>query len=231
MLLYYITDRRAFPGTEADQRLALLRRIAEAARAGIDYIQLREKDLSARDLERLAREAVAVVRAASTTTRLLINTRTDVALASGADGVHLPAGEIPASEVRTLWSKCRNRQPVIGVSAHSIDEVRLAHSYGADFVVLAPIFEKLQMATAGIGIDLLRQACCSSPPQPNVEGSEPGHFPVLALGGVTIDNARACLAAGAAGVAGIRLFQTGTLSETVNRLRLEGAHALEGAHL
>ena len=221
MLLYYITDRRAFPGTEADQRLALLRRIAEAARAGIDYIQLREKDLSTRDLEQLAREAVSVVRAASTTTRLLINTRTDVALASGADGVHLPAGEIPASEVRTLWSKCRNSQPVIGVSAHSIDEVRLAHSYGADFVVLAPIFEKLQTATAGIGIDLLRQACSSSPAQPNVEGSEPGHFPVLALGGVTIDNARACLAAGAAGVAAIRLFQTGALSETVKRLRFK----------
>jgi thiamine-phosphate pyrophosphorylase len=219
MLLCYITDRHAFPGTEADQRQALVRKTAEAARAGIDFIQLREKDLSARDLEHLAREAVSAVRTASTITRLLINSRTDIALACDADGVHLPSGDIPASEVRTLWSKCRSNQPVISVAAHSIDEVRLAHSHGADFVVLAPIFEKVQAATAGIGIDLLRQACSFSPAQPNVEASEPGHFPVLALGGVTVDNARACLAAGAAGVAGIRLFQAGTISETVQRLR------------
>ena len=218
MLLCYITDRRAFPGTEAAQRTALLRKIAEAAHAGIDYIQLREKDLSPRELERLAHEAVSAV-GPDSRTKLLINARTDVALACNADGVHLPAGEIPASEVRTLWTKCRKSQPVIGVSAHSIDEVRLAYSHGADFALLAPIFEKVQTATPGLGLDLLREACSLSPAQPNVEGSGPGHFPVLALGGVTVDNARACLAAGAAGVAGIRLFQTGTISETVKRLR------------
>ena len=230
MLLCYITDRRAFPGTDTDQRHALLRKIAEAATAGIDYIQLREKDLPIRVLEHLAREAVSAIRTLSKTTKLLINTRTDIALACDADGVHLPSGEIAVSEVRTLWSKCRSSQPVISVAAHSIEEVRLAHAHGADFVVLAPIFEKVQTATAGIGIDLLRQACSSSPAQTNVEGSEPGHFPVLALGGVTVDNARACLAAGATGIAGIRLFQTGTLSDTVKRLRFE-ARALLKAYL
>jgi len=219
MLLYYITDRRAFSGTESDQRSAVIERIAAAARAGVDYIQLREKDLSVRELERLAHDAVSAVRANSRTTKLLINSRTDVALACGADGVHLPGGEIPASENRALWTKACDRQPIIGVSAHSVEEVGLAYSHGADFAVLAPIFEKEQTAGLGIGLDVLRQACIRSSAQPNVEGPASGVFAVLALGGVTLANAAACIAAGAAGIAGIRLFQQGSLSETVRRLR------------
>ena len=92
MLLYYITDRRQFPGTPPEQRDRLLAKIAEAARAGVDLIQLRERDLSARELLQLAMEAVAAVREtrnAKRETRLLINSRLDVALACGADGVHL----------------------------------------------------------------------------------------------------------------------------------------------
>ncbi len=90
MLLYYITDRKSLAGTDAQQRNQMLIRIGEAAHAGVDYIQLREKDLAARDLERLARDAVRIVRDHSATTKLLINGRADVALAAGADGVHLP---------------------------------------------------------------------------------------------------------------------------------------------
>ena len=214
MLLYYITDRKGLGEADDGQRSALLRRIGEAARAGVDYIQLREKDLSPRDLERLAREALAEVRENSRTTRLLINERADVALACGADGVHLPAGQLSAFEVRALWTKCCDREPLIGVSAHSAAEVRVAKAQGADLVVLAPIFEKVQTGTAGIGTDAIRQACSAG-----AEACVSGQFAVLALGGVNLANARACLEAGAAGVAGIRLFQRGDLQQTVRQLR------------
>ena len=158
MLLYYITDRRGFAGNEAEQRGALLRRIGEAARAGVDYIQVREKDLSSRELECLAREAVKVVRENSEPTKLLINGRADVALASGVDGVHLPDGDLSASEIRTLWMKRCGRNPVIGVSAHTVEQVRYAESHGANFAVLAPIFEKVETNADGIGLSVLRVA-------------------------------------------------------------------------
>jgi thiamine-phosphate pyrophosphorylase len=210
MLLYYITDRKSLAGTDAQQRSRLLVRIGEAAHAGVDYIQLREKELAARDLERLARDAARTVRENSATAKLLVNGRADVALASGADGVHLPAGELAASEVRALWMQASDRAPVIAVSAHTIAEVRAAADQGANFAVLAPIFEKAHTDVRPVGIDALRAACAST---------LPAEFAVLALGGVTLANVEACLAAGAAGVAGIRLFQNGDIVETVRRLR------------
>src|SRR5580698_9588537 len=109
-LLYYITDRAQFPGDEHARRRALLAQIAEAARAGVDYIQLREKDLSTRELEHLARESVGMIRQVGTEnrellTRLLINSRTDVALAAGADGVHLRSEDISAAMARSIWQQ------------------------------------------------------------------------------------------------------------------------------
>ena len=105
-LLYYITDRRAFPGDESSRRRRLLEKMREAARAGVDYIQLREKDLSTRELESLAREAVGVVRESSLLrTALLINSRTDVALAVQADGVHLRSDDVSPQDVRTAWTE------------------------------------------------------------------------------------------------------------------------------
>ena len=220
MLLYYITDRRAFPGDEAAGRRTLLRRIADAAHTGVDYVQLREKDLSARALEDLARDAVRAVRDNSANTRLLINSRTDIALACGADGVHLPADDLAASEVRAIWMKRSDRQPVIGVSAHSIADVRRAESQGASFAVLAPIFEKVSSSAPPLGLNALRGACSGLPVQGKTSGQP---FSVLALGGVNLENAASCLVAGASGVAGIRLFQTGRVEDTVLRLReLEG---------
>jgi len=218
MLLYYITDRKSLAGTDAQQRNRLLARIGEAAHAGVDYIQLREKDLAARDLERLARDAVRATRENSATAKLLVNGRADVALASRADGVHLPAGELEASEVRALWMRASDREPTIAVSAHTVAEVRAA-AQGANFAVLAPIFEKAHTDVQGIGIDALRVACAAWRPRDNTESAQPGCFAVLPLGGVTLANAGACLAAGAAGVAGIRLFQMGDIVETVRRLR------------
>ena len=217
MLLYYITDRKSLPGTDAQQCAALLSRIADAARAGVDYIQLREKDLSTRELERLARQGVQAVRDNSPTTKLLINGRADVALTVAADGVHLPSGELAASEIRALWARCSGSQPLIGVSAHSKADILEAEAQGADFAVLAPIFEKVQTSTPGVGLDVLRTACRGLQQSNNVAAL--ARFPVLALGGVTLSNARACVEAGAAGVAGIRLFQRGNVFETVKRLR------------
>ncbi len=222
MLLYYITDRKAFPGGDREQRTAVLRRISEAAAAGVNYIQLREKELCVRDLERLACEALQAVRESSSTTRLLINGRPDVALACGADGVHLPSGDISASTVRTLWMKCCGRPPLIGVSAHSFDEVRQAEAHGANFAVLAPIFEKQPSVANGMGLDALRDACSRLAAPDNVEAGPSARFAVLALGGVNLTNAAPCLKAGASGVAGIRLFQTGDVREAVRCLRALG---------
>src|SRR5580658_10403078 len=113
--LYYITDRTAFPGVESSRHSRLLEKIGEAARAGVDYIQLREKDLRTRDLESLAREAVSAIRKArlatgnrQPATALLINSRTDVALGVQADGVHLRSNDISPREVRAIWGNSIN---------------------------------------------------------------------------------------------------------------------------
>jgi thiamine-phosphate pyrophosphorylase len=217
-LLYYITDRSAFPGDESVRRTKLLERISEAVRAGVDYIQLREKDLSARDLESLSRDTQNIITRLRTENRelrtaLLINSRTDVAMAVAADGVHLRSEDVSPAEVRRIWKQCGagalarelpRQDPVIAVSCHSLEEVAKAAENHADFAVFAPIFEKI--GAQATGLDLLSQACKEN-------------IPVLALGGVTLENARACLAAGAAGIAGIRLFQENSIADVVKHLR------------
>ena len=229
MLLYYITDRRQFSGDAGAQRRRLLDKIAEAAAAGVDYIQLREKDLSARALEELAREAVQVIRAANEVarraTKLLINSRADIALACGADGVHLRSDDPSAADARALWSnaiaqnqKLEIRNPLLAVSCHSVREVALAESQGADFAVFAPVFEK--SGAPGVGLAALREACQRAAfPSPNTEDRRAPSMPVLALGGITLENARACGRAGAAGVAAIRLFQENDIAAVVAALQ------------
>ena len=231
MLLYYITDRRQFPGPESCRRELLLAKIAEAARAGVDYIQLREKDLPARALESLAHKAVRICRETRNLkleTRLLINSRTDIALATGADGVHLTSTDIPASDARAVWvlvssrnSKLETRNGLFAVSCHTLDEVRLAEAHGADFAVFGPVFEK-RGTSLRAGLDALRAACRrTSPAVPKTESVPFGNMPVLAIGGVTLENARACLEAGAAGIAAIRLFQENDIHHLVQDLREE----------
>jgi thiamine-phosphate pyrophosphorylase len=234
-LLYYITDRRTFPGDESAQRRCLLEKIAEAARCGVDYIQLRERDLPTRELEKLAREAVNIVRSSSQLkTALLINSRTDVALATQANGVHLRSDDILPSEVRKIWScgagtpfgKLRARpelvegagsarensaqDPVIAVSCHSPREVARAARNAATFAVFAPVFEKNVFNTEAVpqpaGLSLLAEACQFQ-------------MPVLALGGITLENAHSCLEVGAAGIAAIRLFQENDIAEVTLKLR------------
>jgi thiamine-phosphate pyrophosphorylase len=208
LLLYYITDRSQFPGDEISRWRLLLDKIGEAVDCGVDLVQLREKDLSTCRLEGGAREAVGRVRQRpGGKTRLLINSRSDVALACGADGVHLRSDDVSAREARLIWPGVPAQQPpVIGVSCHSPAEVEHARVAGADFVVLGPVFEKKNASAAGLGLPALRRAC-ESP------------IPVLALGGVTLENARACVDAGAAGVAAIRLFQENDIAEVARRLR------------
>jgi thiamine-phosphate pyrophosphorylase len=231
-VLYYITDRAAFAGDEPARRRQLLDKIAEAARCGVDYIQLREKDLSPRELEQLTREAIEVLTNAKKSaadsrpraTALLVNSRSDVALAAGADGVHLRSGDVPASEVRTIWVKCgagtpfgfaqgrlarenSPRRPIVAVSCHSPAEVAQAAADGADFAVFAPVFEKKNapgVRSADLGA--LQEACRAA-------------IPVLALGGITLENAQSCIDAGAAGIAAIRLFQENDIATVVEKLR------------
>ena len=205
LLLYYITDRRQFSGSKESRRALLLEKISQAGRAEIDYIQLREKDLTGRELELLAGEAMQSIRALKSPTRLLINSRTDVALAVQAHGVHLRSNDISPVEVRDIWQRAGDKiEPVIAVSCHNESEVIAAKNSDANFVVFGPVFEKAGAAANGLG-DLRKAA---------------GHrIPVLALGGVTLQNARSCLDAGAAGIAGIRLFQEGDVAKTVVQLR------------
>lgn len=211
VLLYYITDRAQFPGTEAERRKMLLDRIAEAARCEVDFVQLREKDLCARDLESLARSTLNNIRASRSRTRLLINSRIDVAVAVGAEGVHLRANDVTAEDVRTVWrTASAGTDPLIALSCHSENEVVVARSANAHFVVFGPVFEKIgapQMPAHDIG---------------SLRAVSRQGVPVLALGGVTVENAAACLDAGASGVAGIRLFQKGDLAQTVKKLRALG---------
>jgi thiamine-phosphate pyrophosphorylase len=208
LLLLYITDRKQFRGDENARQRALLAKIAEAAGCGVDFVQLREKDLPARDLESLARAARLGTENRELTTALLINSRSDIALACGADGVHLPADDLPPSEVRKIWAKAGHAtRPLITVSCHSADELARAASEQADFAIFAPVFEKKNVPHASpAGLDGLREACRQK-------------IPVLALGGVTLENARACVDAGAAGVAAIRLFQDNDIAEVVRRLK------------
>jgi len=210
-LLYYITDRSQFRGDEDARRRSLLDKVAEASRANVDYIQLREKDLSGRELESLAREVVAVIRENSSSTRLLINSRVDVALATGADGVHLRTNDVSPREAREIFNvsaqPSRSGRFIIAASYHSNDDVTAVESQAVDFAVFAPVFGKSGAhAASPTGLAALREACQAT-------------VPVLALGGITMNNAASCLDVGAAGVAGIRLFQQNKIEDVVRALR------------
>lgn len=207
MLLYYITDRKQFAGDEVTRRQALLNKISEAARCGVDFIQLREKDLSVRELQKLAGDAVGIVRQANSTTRLLINSRVDLAIAAKADGVQLRSKDISPKEVRKVYQNGELPVPVVGVSCHTLDDVDQAEADGASFAVFSPVFEKPGVPEISpLGLKELSAAASRK-------------IPVLALGGITFENALECLHADVAGIAGIRLFQDHDICDTVRELR------------
>jgi thiamine-phosphate pyrophosphorylase len=198
--LCYITDRRSL----APQ--ALLPRIYEAVAAGVELIQIREKDLPIREL--LALAAAAIHRARGTNTRIVVNDRLDAALALGAAGVHLGTQSPPPESVRG----CVPEDFLVGVSCHSVDDAVKAEAAGADYVLLGPIFPtptKLQYGPP-LGLQTLQDATARV------------GIPILALGGINVERVKACVEAGAAGIAGISIFQEcESLEDRVRALRKE----------
>lgn len=209
MLLYAITNRRLLEGEDAEQRRQLVELAAGWARGGVDYIQIREKDLPLGELQALAAQMVEAVRGTGGTTRVLVNGPAQVAFDAGADGIHLPAARPAPGAVNDALSGLQatavraahqvydraGREAVVSAACHSAEEIRLAA--GASLLLFSPVFEKVtaEGVTRGQGLAALRTAV-----------EQAGAVPVCALGGVTEKNAAACVQAGAAGVAAIRLF-------------------------
>ena len=191
-LIYLITDRRAFPEHQSIERQ--LDAIEIAARSGCQLIQIRERDLEARDLVAFVRAAISVARPHQS--KVIVNDRLDVALAADADGVHLRSSSLSAFDTRSIARLAPQREFLIGASVHSLEESRSAIDGGADFLVCGPLFETPSKRQYGapLGVDKL------------AEVSRASRIPVLGIGGINCENAPQVLARGAAGIAGISLF-------------------------
>ena len=215
-LLCYITDRQQL------RSVSLTAVIRETLRAGVDMVQIREKDLASRELITLVEEALSAARgpgkgfeerASGPVSRehparatVLVNDRLDVALAAGAQGVHLGVHSMPVQVVRRIAP----RPFVLGVSCHSLSEAMAAESGGADYLVVGPVFETPSKLRYGppLGLETLKEIIAQIT------------IPVLALGGITVERVRPCLEAGASGIAGIRIFQDcDSVQERVRELR------------
>ena len=196
---YYITARHQLeagsgPSGGSGAEEALRRKVREAFAAGVDYVQVREKDLPGKRLAGLVEDLQALPEQAVShrPLHLLVNGRLDVAIGCGADGVHLPSDCLPLAEVKARAGSAA----LVGISCHSDEEVAQAGREGASYVLFGPVFETPSKPNGKpLGVPLLREICRRS------------FAPVFALGGVTRNNAESCIRAGAVGVAGIRLFQ------------------------
>ena len=208
MLRYAITDRARAAADPTLQEEALLDQAEKLAETGVDYIQLREKDVAPGRLASLARKLLGVLRAKANGPKLLINSRADVAVAIGADGVHLTsaAGSLTPADIRQLYASAGLPEPIVSVSCHALSEIPPARAAEANLILFGPVFEKVSSGNDGqstsdirvddgIGLNLLHLACATASPTP-----------VLALGGITAENTPATIAAGAAGIAAIRMF-------------------------
>jgi thiamine-phosphate pyrophosphorylase len=192
--LMLVTDRRR---TGSPPLAALA---GEAARAGVAYVQLREKDLGGRALAALAREVVAAV--SGTRCTVLVNGRPDVAALAGAPGVELPEHGLPVAEVRRAFPRL-----LIGASCHSVEAAVRAEAAGADLVVIGPVFETPGKEERLLGLERLAAAAAAL------------KVPVYAIGGIDASTAAAAVAAGARGLAAIRAFVERPLPEAAEALR------------
>ena len=214
-ILCYVTDRRSLAlSTSADAHKLLFDSVQRAAAAGADWIQLREKDYSGKEWEELVGESLQRISRVGATTRLFVNDRMDVALACGAGGVHLSENGLPVSEACRLREEFFSvhqdkRDFLIGVSCHSLGASVGAARAGADYIYFSPIFRTPSKANYGPpqGLERLAAVC------------RVVAIPVIAIGGISAENASECFHAGAVGAAAIRLFQESTeLTETLRVL-------------
>jgi thiamine-phosphate pyrophosphorylase len=203
-LLYLVTDRLKLSKKTGDSRpLGLIPFLEQAAGAGVDMIQVRERDLTARERFDLVK---SVAQAVGPRAHVLVNDRADIAAALPGVGVHLTTRSVPPTAVRAAFGK----DILIGVSTHNLDEVRHAVEGGADFVVFGPVFDTESKREYGppVGLNALRDAVAAS------------RIPVLAIGGVKTSNFEDALGAGASGVAAISLFiDAEDLSELVGVIK------------
>jgi len=219
-LLCYVTDRHALRIVNpADSLAALTQKIEEVVAAGIDWVQIREKDLPARELATLTRQALSIAAKysakRSAAVRVLANDRLDVAIAERADGVHLGERSVPVAEAKRLVESALRKHAIdqsfmIGVSCHSIEAAKSAERDGADYIFFGPIFATPSKLGFGPpqGLPTLAEVCHAV------------SIPVLAIGGLALETAAECLDAGASGIAAIRLFQNSAdPKEAVRSLR------------
>jgi len=192
-IVCYVTGREALGSEASSEKLLACIRVAVAA--GVDWVQIRERDLTARALLEFTKAAIAE---AGSKTRLIVNDRLDVALAAGAAGLHLRGDSIPASvAVRWLNESGAPADFLVGVSCHSREDAIKAEAAGANYVFFGPVFDTPAKRKFGApqGIAKLADVCRSV------------RIPVIAIGGIDESNAAECLLAGAAGIAAIRMFQ------------------------
>jgi thiamine-phosphate pyrophosphorylase len=209
-ILCYVTDRRSLLVPSAATGV-LAEKIAAIVVAGIDWVQIREKDLPGRELATLTREAVS----RRSESRIIVNDRVDVAVSEGAGGVHLGETSLPVADVAKWVNRsgsgvvvsdqgAASQFPVaaggdfvIGASCHSLEGAKAAVRDGADYVFFGPVFATPSKAKFGEpqGVKQLAAVCVAV------------SVPVIAIGGITLENAGDCVSAGAAGIAAIRLFQ------------------------
>lgn len=201
-IICYVTDRKSLGAGDTTARL--VDKIGAAARIGVDWVQIREKDLPSASLLALACEAVDVANAARGSgrprPRVYVNERIDVAIASRATGVHLGAESLPTGDV-VRWCREGNAPPgfQLGLSCHSIEEAIEAERNNANYIFFGPVFDTPSKRGFGLpqGTERLRQVCRAV------------RIPVIAIGGIDETNAEECVRAGASGIAAIRMFQEG----------------------
>jgi thiamine-phosphate pyrophosphorylase len=199
-VLCYVTERQSLRVEQGQNReTALSQRIEKAVRAGVDWVQIREKDLSARDMVGLTRAAIKACKTvpARSDARILVNDRLDVAWAAGAGGVHAGEKSLPLRVLVDARSSTALANFLVGASCHSLEGAIDAAEAGADYLLFGPVFETPSKVSYGPpqGLGKLGQVCSAV------------SIPVIAIGGITVENATACRKAGAGGIAAIRLFQ------------------------